>query len=127
MDAFIDYLYYLNNGGSSIPESEFDRYALRASYQVDFLTFNRADAIVTAGTNAPLIDRIKRATVAVADVMKSYSVNGGSGAIIQSEKVGDHSVQYRDGEQLRSQETQAVSSVVEMYLSHTGLLYPGVG
>jgi hypothetical protein len=126
MDAFIDYLYYINNGGSSISESEFDRYAVRASYQVDFLTFNRADAIVTAGTNTQVIDRIKRATVAVADVMKSYSVNGGGGAIVQSEKVGDHSVQYRDGEQLRSQETQAVSSVVEMYLSHTGLMYPGV-
>jgi len=126
MDAFIDYLYYLNNGGSSISESEFDRYAVRASYQVNFLTFNRAEAIITADTNLSLIDRIKRATVAVADVMKSYSVSEG-GALIQSEKVGDHSVQYRSGDELRSQETQAVSSVVEMYLSHTGLLYPGVG
>jgi len=126
MDAFIDYLYYLNNGGSSIPESEFDRYAVRASYQVDFLTFNRADAIVTAGTNTQVIDRIKRATVAVADVMKACSVNQANLGV-QSEKVGDHSVQYRGGGELRSQETQAVSSVVEMYLSHTGLLYPGVG
>jgi hypothetical protein len=126
MDAFIDYLYYLNNGGSSISASEFDKYATHASYQVNFLTFNRAEAIITADTNLSLIDRIKRATVAVADVMKSYSVNEG-GALIQSEKVGDHSVQYRGSEELRSHEAQVVSSVVEMYLSHTGLLYPGVG
>lgn len=125
MDAFIDYLYYVNNGGSSILESEFDRYALRASFQVDLLTFKRAEAIITAGTNLPLIDRIKRATMAVADVMKEYSVSQANLGI-QSEKVGDHSVQYRGDDELRSCETQAISSVVEIYLGHTGLMYPGV-
>jgi hypothetical protein len=125
MDAFIDYLYYTGNGGTSISASEFDRYATRASYQVDYLTFKRAEAIITAGTNLPLIDRIKRATMAVADVMKECSVSQANLGI-QSEKVGDHSVQYRGSEELRSHETQAISSVVEMYLGHTGLMYPGV-
>lgn len=125
MDAFIDYLYYTGNGGSSIPESEFDRYALRASYQVDHLTLERAEAIITAGTNLPLIDRIKRATMAVADVMKEHSVSQASLGV-QSEKVGDHSVQYRGNDELRSHEAQAVQSAVEMYLGHTGLMYPGI-
>jgi len=125
MDAFIDYLYYTGNGGTSIPESEFNRYAIRASYQVDYLTFKRAEAIITAGTNLPLIDRIKRATMAVADVMKECSVSQANLGI-QSEKVGDHSVQYRGSEELRSHEAQAVQSAVEMYLGHTGLMYPGV-
>lgn len=125
MDAFIDYLYYTGNGGTSISASEFDGYATRASYQVDHLTFKRAEAIITAGTNLPLIGRIKRATVAVADVMKECSVNQANLGI-QSEKVGDHSVQYRGSEELRSHETQAVQSAVEMYLGHTGLMYPGV-
>ena len=125
MDAFIDYLYYINNGGSSIPESDFDRYATRASYQVNFLALNRAEAVITAGTNLPLIERIKRATMAVADVMKECSVSQANLGI-QSEKVGDHSVQYRGSEELRSHEAQAVQSAVEMYLGHTGLMYPGV-
>ena len=125
MDAFIDYLYYINKGGSSIPESDFDRYATRASYQVNYLTLNRAEAVITAGTNLPLIERIKRATVAVADVMKECSVSQASSGIT-SEKVGDHSVQYRGSEELRSHEAQAVQSAVEIYLGHTGLMYPGV-
>ena len=125
MDAFIDYLYYTGNGGTSISASEFDGYATRASYQVDHLTFKRAEAIITAGTNLPLIDRIKRATMAVADVMKENSVSRANLGV-QSEKVGDHSVQYRGSEELRSHEAQAVQSAVEMYLGHTGLMYPGV-
>ena len=125
MDAFIDYPYYINNGGSSISASELDRFATRASYQVNFLTLNRAEAIITAGTNLPLIDRIKRATMAVADVMKECSVSQANLGI-QSEKVGDHSVQYRGSEELRSHEAQAVQSAVEIYLGHTGLMYPGV-
>ena len=125
MDAFIDYLYYINNGGSSIPESDFDRYATRASYQVNFLALNRAEAVITAGTNLPLIERIKQATVAVANVMKEHSVSQVNLGI-QSEKVGDHSVQYRGSEDLRSHEAAAVQSSVEMYLAHTGIMYPGV-
>ena len=125
MDAFIDYLYYTGNGGSSISASEFDRYATRASYQVNHLTLERAEAIITAGTNLPFIDRIKRATMAVADVMKENSVSQASLGV-QSEKVGDHSVQYRGNDELRSHEAQAVQSAVEMYLGHTGLMYPGV-
>lgn len=125
MDAFIDYLYYVNNGGSSIPASEFDGYARRASYQVDHLTFERAEAVITADTNLSLIDRIKRATMAAADVMKECSVSQVHSGI-NSEKVGDHSVQYRDSNELRSNEAQSVQSAVEMYLGHTGLMYPGV-
>ena len=125
MDAFIDYPYYINNGGSSIPTSEFDQFALRASFQVNYLTLNRAEAVITTGTNSALIERIKRATMAVADVMKECSVSQANLGV-QSEKVGDHSVQYRGSEELRSHETQAISSVVEMYLGHTGLMYPGV-
>jgi hypothetical protein len=125
MDAFIDYLYYTENDGSSISASEFDRYALRASFQVDLLTIKRAEAIITAGTNLALIDRIKRATMGVADVMKEHSVSRGSLGV-QGEKVGDHSVQYRGNDELQSYEAQAISSTVEMYLGHTGLMYPGV-
>lgn len=125
MDAFINYPYYINNGGSSISASELDQFATRASYQVDFLTFGRADAIVSAGTNLPLIERIKQATMAVADVMKEHSVSRGSLGV-QGEKVGDHSVQYRGNDELQSYEAQAISSTVEMYLGHTGLMYPGV-
>lgn len=125
MDAFIDYLYYINNGGSSISASELDQFATRASYQVNFLTLNRAEAVITAGTNLPLIDRIKQATVAVANVMKECSVSQANLGV-QSEKVGDHSVQYRDSNELRSHEAQSVQSAVEMYLAHTGIMYPGV-
>ena len=125
MDAFIDYPYYINNGGSSIPISEFDQFALRASFQVNYLTLNRAEAVITTGTNSALIERIKRATMAVADVMKECSVSQANLGI-QSEKVGDHSVQYRGSDELRSHEAQAVQSAVEMYLGHTGLMYPGV-
>lgn len=127
MGAFIDYDFYRNEyGGQSIALLDFDFVARRASYEVNSLTFDRAEAIINSGTNTHLIDRIKMATCAVAEEMNRNAVNLAVSLGIESESVGDHSVKYTSPGQLRDQESRAVYAIVETYLGLTGLMFRGV-
>jgi len=68
MAAFIDLEYYINTyKGVAVPADSFYFYAERASTAVDFHTFERASAIVTAAEDAALINKIKMATCAAAE------------------------------------------------------------
>ena len=127
MDAFIEFDYYQSAyGGSSIASVDFDFVARRASYEVNALTFDRAEAIINSGTNTHLIDRIKMATCAVAEELNRNLVKVNAAFGIDSESVGDHSVKYTSVGQLREHESLAVCAIVEQYLGLTGLMYRGV-
>ena len=80
MAAFIDLEYYINTyKGVDVPADSFYRYAERASTAVNFHTFERASAIITAAEDAALIDKIKMATCAAADALYNTDsqANGG--------------------------------------------------
>lgn len=127
MDAFIEYDFYRNEyGGSSIASVDFDFVARRASYEVNSLTFDRAEAIINLGTNTHLIDRIKMATCAVAEELNHNAARVSAPLGIDSESIGDHSVKYTSASQLKEQEACAVYEAVEQYLGLTGLMYRGV-
>jgi hypothetical protein len=105
--------------GNAIAEADFPRLALNASAVIDLLTFNRAAAIVTAGTETDTIEKIELATCAVADVLKKIEDSGGQ--VVQSESVGRASVTYAKPV---SQDAQAFSAA-KLYLWPTGLMYRG--
>ncbi|HPL81168.1 MAG TPA: hypothetical protein PLU23_01575 [Anaerolineaceae bacterium] len=127
MDAFIELDYYQSAyGGSSIASIDFDFVARRASYEVNSLTFDRAEAIINSGTNTHLIDRIKMATCAVAEELNRNAARVSATLGIDSESVGDHSVKYTSVGQLREHESLEVYAIVEQYLGLTGLMYRGV-
>lgn len=128
MDAFADYTFYTGTyGGSSIPEAAFDALALRASYEVERQTLERASATIKAGTSLQLIEKIKMATCAVAEQLNAFAATALSGSAgVASEKVGDHSVTYLTYTQSKEQENQALSDTVERYLGLTGLMFRGI-
>ncbi|MEA4811160.1 MAG: hypothetical protein VB108_01165 [Anaerolineaceae bacterium] len=124
MNAFADYTFYTTIfGGTSIPASAFDALALKASYEVNRLTFGRAaKAMAAIPLNTEHANAIKMTTCAVAEEMKKFAGVTGTIRNIKSESVGDHSVSYLSMEEGKALQTQAITEVVNKYLEFTGLL-----
>lgn len=123
--AYADYTYYLATYlGTTIAESDFPRLALRASAQIDRITFNRAAAIVTAATDTTTITAIKMATCEVAESLKTQDSAGGAD-MITSESQGQYSVSYGVGSTRQMTNQQKTQAAARLWLENTDLLYPG--
>lgn len=123
MAAYADYDFYENTyGGTAIASADFSTFAIRASYMIDHLTFDRADAIITADTDADKVEAIKLATCAVAETIQDINDRTGQ---IQSEKVGSHSVTYTATPSNSLSDDARMSQAAKRYLAKTGLMYRG--
>ena len=125
MAAYVDYAYYSTTyGGTAIATAEFTAYANRASAYIDYVTMDRAVALMSLVSPSPeetaLISKVKNAVCAVADQLHAYSSDGG---IIASESVGSHSVTYADRE--KQTLTKKLSTAAYPFLAHTGLMFRG--
>ena len=119
--AYADYQFYTAEFlGTAVAQADFPRLAARASVLIDQVTFGRAAAVVTAGTDTDTIDKIKMATCAVAEMLHKDESEGGE---IQSEQVGNHSVTYVKGP-ARSLISRAREEA-KPYLWDTYLMYGG--
>lgn len=115
MAAYADYTYYTDEFlGSAIAEADFPALALRASEELDIMTFDRAADV----TDLDELDRLAKATCALAENIQAHV---GNGAAVTSEKVGNHAVTY----EFAISERQQNINVVRRYLGTTGLLYRG--
>ena len=125
MAAYVDYAYYSTTyGGTAIATAEFTAYANRASAYIDYVTMDRAVALMSLVSPSPeetaLISKVKNAVCAVADQLHAYSSDGG---IIASESVGSHSVTYADRE--KQTLTKKLSTAAYPFLAHTGGMFRG--
>lgn len=124
MAAYVDFDFYAATFlGDAIAQADFDRLALRATEQIDQLTFGRAEEYITADTaeqDAAMIALIQMATCAVAEAIQSNEAGGQ----IQSERVGQHSVTYSVATPVTKQ--AAISKAAKLYLGRTGLMYRGM-
>ena len=126
MAAFADYTYYLDTyGGSVIPAEAFEKAMRDASREVNRYTLERAEAVLAANSDLSLIEKIKFAACAVAEVIYQYGNQIMGRRDIASESVGDHSVSYLSADQLRANEVHAISETIEGYLGLTGLMFLG--
>ena len=126
MAAYVDYAYYSTTyGGTAIATAEFTAYANRASAYIDYVTMDRAVALMSLVSPSPeetaLISKVKNAVCAVADQFKNYDAIGGGS--ISSESVGSHSVSYATAD--RKVYAANVSNAAEIYLAHSGLMFRG--
>lgn len=126
MSAYVDYAFYTTTyGGTAISSTEFATYANRASAYIDYVTMDRAAAIMDLEDPTPeeaaLISRIKNAVCAVAEQMQYYEKAGRG--VISQESVGSHSVTYAVAD--RKVYTAAVVNAAKLYLGHTGLMFIG--
>lgn len=119
MAVYPDFSFYSDTYlGTTIAATEFPRLALIASAHIDNLTYNRAAAIVTAGTDTATISKIKMATCAVAEKLQTLESSGGA---VQSESVGNASVSYF----APTSEGANIANAAKLYLGLTGLMYAG--
>lgn len=100
--------------GSAIPAEVFDRFAVRASGFIDYITSDRA--AVRAADNA-----VKMACCAVAE--KRYELEREGGKILTSESLGSYSRSFKVDES--DSEGKRCYNAAKLYLAHTGLLYRG--
>ena len=134
MDAFVDYAYYTGvYHGASVSDSVFQRLARTASFYVNYQTFERAEKVVAAGSDADLIGRIKDATCAAIEALARFSGDSGSEAVnrpIASETVGEHSVSYaktgQETQDAEATESGVIAASIRPYLAMTGLMYQGI-
>ena len=126
MAAFADYTYYLDTyGGMIIPAEAFEKAMRNASREVNRYTLERAEAVLAANSDLSLIEKIKFAACAVAEVIYQYGNQIMGRRDIASESVGDHSVSYLSTDQLRANEVHAITETINGYLGLTGLMFLG--
>lgn len=121
MAVYADYTYYSTSFfGTAITEEDFPKYALRASAEIDRITFNRA-ASDTDNTTA-----IKNAMCAVAEeLQKQDRSNGVDG--IASESQGQYSVSYVAGSNRSQTSLEKIQNAAKPWLANTFLMFAGFG
>jgi len=124
--SYVDYNYYTTSYlGMLIASPDFSRLAVRASKQIDALTFGRAAAVITANTDADKIDAIKMAVCAVADELQKDADTGGRDNIT-SEKVGNTAVTYGEKSQMAKPLASRISEAASLWLWETDLMFRGL-
>ena len=118
-----DYSFYTDTyHGSLIPEEDFPFWLGKADARLEELTFGRC---FHPGLPSAVRERVAFAECAVADVLfssASASAALAAAAMISSEKVGSHSVSYRDAASAADALAQQIHALAASYLLTTGLL-----
>ena len=129
MEAFVNHEFYVNTyGGVDIPPSlSFDALALKASFDVNYYTLERAQKVIEDDSNHDLVLKIRMATCAVIEILASNDSNQWSNMGITSEKIGDHSVSYAGVDVMANYAKQQTYMAIDKYLALTGLMFTGVG
>lgn len=129
MTNYTDYDFYKNTYKGDMPETDFNKVILRASYEVQKNIFNRD----IKGYE----DEVQMSTCSVADILlKVEQLENKKDTILsnnnlKSESVGDYSRTFDtlgiDNVNVEiSNQKEKIKEELRRYLLHTGLLYRGV-
>lgn len=129
MTNYTDYDFYKNTYKGDMPETDFNKIIVRASYEVQKNIFNRD----IKGYE----DEVQMATCSVADILlKVEQLENKKDTILsnnnlKSESVGDYSRTFDtlgiDNVNVEiSNQKEKIKEELRRYLLHTGLLYRGV-
>lgn len=117
MAPYADYTYYTTEYlGTAIAEADFPVLALRASAQIDAMTFGRA-ATDTENTEA-----IQNAMCAVAEELQRQQTQPDA---ISSESQGQYSVSYAANSSAMKSNQTKLENAAKLYLGNTGLMFGG--
>ena len=129
MKTYTDYAFYINIYKGDMPDDDFEKLALRASYEIRRNIFNRD---ITEYEN-----EVQMATCSVADILYKIEILENkkneiiSEKTLKSESVGDYSrtfesIDVSDIETQISNQKEKIKEELRRYLLDTGLLYRGV-
>lgn len=117
---YATYEYYTENyGGTALTESEFPKYAKRASAEIDHVTFGR----ISNMTEEEIPEAVRDAMCDVAERLHHYETAEGS--TVASENNDGYSISYRDTGTIDTQKHE-IWSTIRTYLAVTGLMFRGV-
>ncbi len=123
-----NYAYYRDTYlGSLLTEENFPKYALRADSYLDLLTTGRYEKDCLPEKAA---EAVKMAECAIAELclnLEQAELQSDAAWKVQSEKVGNHSVQFRNNAEIAEQTERQIRKAAERYLARWGLLYRGCG
>lgn len=125
MKTYTDYVFYRDTYKGNMPEDDFNRLVIRASYEIQKNIFNRD---ITGYE-----DEVQLATCSVADILLKIETlenkkdTNISENIVKSESVGDYSrtletTSISDIEVQISNQKEKIKEEIRMYLLDTGLL-----
>lgn len=109
---YVDYGYYKDEYGGTLPEPVFNKYVKRASAYVNYVTMGRANAAL-----GQFEDEIKSATCAVLE--EQLATENGE---LSSQTVGPWTKVYSASGKTTDQK---LNDAAEHYLLFTGLMYRG--
>jgi len=127
LTKLIDYNYYSKvYGGSSIPESSFDKYSTKSSSQINLFTSNRiTDDNITESIKNEVAELIYNQEMLVNKIEDDSKE-------VASETVGPHSKSYVNKSNLKSQRiltkeelNKECYRICYTYISNTGLMFRG--
>ena len=122
-----DYEFYRETYfGDLLTAENFAKYASRADACLDELTTGRyAKDCLPAGA----VEAVKMAECAIADLclnLEQASLQSDAAWKVQSEKVGNHTVSFRNNAEITEQTEKQIRKTAERYLGRWGLLYRGI-
>lgn len=127
---YADFTFYsVTFYGDTIPEDKFDKYATRASDFIDYLTWNKAQAMADDPAVQKCCCALAEQYMSIDALKTAASAKVTEDGIIASESVGSHSRSFRNGteaEQAVQEAEKALAAIARRYLLPTGLLYRGV-
>ena len=118
-----DYEFYTDTYlGTLLTAETFPKYALRADSFLDLLTTGRyAKDCLPAGA----VEAVKMAECAIADLclnLEQAELQSDAAWKVQGEKVGNHTVTYRNNAEIAKQTEAQIYQIARMYLGRHGLL-----
>ena len=118
-----DYEFYRGTYmGELLVEENFARYALRADSFLDLLTTGR---YISDCLPAGAVEAVKMAECAIADLclnLEQALLQSDAAWKVEGEKVGNHSVTYRNNAEIAQQTQKQIREVAARYLLRWGLL-----
>ena len=123
-----DYEYYRDTYlGSLLTEENFAKYALRADSYLDLLTTGRYEKDCLP---EKAVEAVRMAECAIAELclnLEQAELQSDAAWKVQSEKVGNHSVQFRNNAEIAEQTERQIRDTASRYLARWGLLFRGCG
>ena len=112
--------------GDQLTAENFPKYASRADAYLDELTMGKyADDC----PNPKQIEAVKKAECAIADLclnLEQAELQSDAAWQVQGEKVGNHTVTYRNNAEITAETEKQIKKIAVRYLGRYGLLYKGI-
>lgn len=119
--TYYDGTYKTAMGTTTVPEAEFNRYAIKSSNMIRKYTFGNIDESQT------IPDEVQYCCCELSENMYACAVrDADSSNNVTSEKVGELSVTYADRVNTEAIDMKAQQGIIYTWLADTGLLYCGV-